>query len=99
MMKRFSKMRPGLLVPTMPVGFRSIASRRSTRPLLPTEGTGSRVFAFTVRRSRRPPPPAPAPPAVVSERSDRLTVLPIHGDDVAALQVDEPAVGSIGTLQ
>ena len=66
-MKRFSKIRPGLLVPTGPAGFRSIASRRSTRPLLPKE---------------------------VIE----LTILRVHGDDVAALQVDEPAVGSIGTL-
>ena len=36
--------------------------------------------------------------AVVAERGDQLTVLRVHGDDVAALQVDEPAVGSIGTL-
>ena len=36
--------------------------------------------------------------AVVAERRDQLTILRVHGDDVAPLQVDEPAVGSIRTL-
>src|SRR6185503_13541962 len=35
---------------------------------------------------------------VVAEGSHELTILRIHGDDVAALQEDEPAVGAIGTL-
>jgi hypothetical protein len=67
MMKRFSKMRPGLLVPTGPAGF----------PL-------HRVTEIDT--------------TVVAEGRDGLTILRIHGDDVAALQVDEPAIGSIGPL-
>src|SRR5262245_28559248 len=36
--------------------------------------------------------------AVVTEGSNELTILCIHGDHVTALQVDEPAVGSIRAL-
>src|SRR5688500_11875706 len=36
--------------------------------------------------------------AAGAEGSDGLTIPRVHRDDVAALQVDEPAVGSIGTL-
>jgi hypothetical protein len=35
--------------------------------------------------------------AVVAEGGDELAIPRVHGDDVAALHVDEPAVGSIAT--
>jgi hypothetical protein len=46
MMNRFSKMRPGLLVAMAPGGFRSMASRRSTRPFVPNEVITSPVCAL-----------------------------------------------------